>query len=154
MATHAKNYKLLSYNRLNNIEQKRERIVKWINFFEITRCENGTWADQIRRRGAEFPLPADFSAESEQIQQEVWYRVAYQGYFDREQRQIEKMSHIEKIRIPPGLDFLSIRGLRRESALKLAQFKPFTLGQASRISGVNPADISILMVLIESGRGK
>ena len=48
---------------------------------------------------------------------------------------------------------MSVRGLRRESALKLAEFKPYTLGQASRISGVNPADISILMVLIESGRG-
>jgi tRNA uridine 5-carboxymethylaminomethyl modification enzyme len=70
----------------------------------------------------------------------------------REERQIQKLGHVEKIRIPPGLDFLSIRGLRRESALKLAEFKPYTLGQASRISGVNPTDISILMILIESGR--
>jgi tRNA uridine 5-carboxymethylaminomethyl modification enzyme len=60
---------------------------------------------------------------------------------------------VEKIRIPSGLDFLSVKGLRRESALKLAEFKPYTLGHASRISGVNPTDISILMVLIESGRG-
>ena len=64
------------------------------------------------------------------------------------------MGQIEKIRIPNGLDFMSIRGLRKESALKLTQFKPYTLGQASRISGVNPADISILMVLIEAGRGE
>ena len=64
------------------------------------------------------------------------------------------MGTVEKMRIPPKLDFLSIRGLRRESALKLAEFKPYTLGQASRISGVNPSDISVLMFVIETGRGE
>ena len=82
------------------------------------------------------------------------YRVVYHGYLTREKRQIEKLGQVEKIRIPANLDFLTVRGLRRESALKLAEFKPYTLGQASRISGVNPTDISILMVLIESGRGE
>ncbi len=66
---------------------------------------------------------------------------------------MEKLADIEKIRIPADLDFLTVRGLRRESALKLTEFKPYTLGQASRISGVNPSDISILMVMIEAGRG-
>ena len=91
--------------------------------------------------------------ESEPIRDEVLYRINYEGYLEREERQIQKLEHMEEIRIPPDLDFLSIRGLRKESALKLAQFKPYTLGQASRISGVNPADINILMVLIGSGRG-
>lgn len=91
--------------------------------------------------------------ESPAIRDEVLYRVSYQGYLAREERQIDKLSHIEKIRLPASINYLSIRGLRRESALKLAEFKPMTLGQASRISGVNPSDISILMVLIESGRG-
>ena len=63
------------------------------------------------------------------------------------------MSQIEKIRIPNEFNYLSISGLRKESALILADFKPMTLGQASRISGVNPSDISILMVMIGSGRG-
>ncbi|MGA3007797.1 MAG: tRNA uridine-5-carboxymethylaminomethyl(34) synthesis enzyme MnmG, partial [Opitutaceae bacterium] len=86
------------------------------------------------------------------IRDEVTYRVAYKGYLSRELRQIEKMGEIEKIRIPNDIDYRSVRGLRLESALKLDQFRPGTLGQASRISGVNPADISILMVLIESAR--
>jgi tRNA uridine 5-carboxymethylaminomethyl modification enzyme len=72
---------------------------------------------------------------------------------EREQRQIEKLREVERIRIPDNFDYLSIRGLRRESALKLQQHRPYTLGQASRISGVNPADISILMILIQTGRG-
>jgi tRNA uridine 5-carboxymethylaminomethyl modification enzyme len=91
-------------------------------------------------------------AESREIRAEVLYRILYQGYLEREKRQIQKFENIEKIRIPPDLDFMAIRGLRRESALKLAQLKPYTLGQASRISGVNPSDISILMVLIGAGR--
>jgi tRNA uridine 5-carboxymethylaminomethyl modification enzyme len=98
-------------------------------------------------------MPGELRKEPAAVQNEALYRVSYAGYLQREQRQIEKMSGIEKIRIPGAFDFLSIRGLRRESALKLAEFKPYTLGQASRISGVNPADISVLMVMIEAGRG-
>ena len=71
---------------------------------------------------------------------------------EREQRQIEKLKDVEKIRLPDVLDYLTIPGLRRESALKLQQFRPHNLGQASRISGVNPADISILMVCVADRR--
>lgn len=97
-------------------------------------------------------MPSEFEQLPVTIREEVLYRISYQGYLAREQRQIAKLSEIERVKIPPSLDFLQVKGLRRESALKLAEFKPFTLGQASRISGVNPADISILLVLIESGR--
>jgi tRNA uridine 5-carboxymethylaminomethyl modification enzyme len=87
------------------------------------------------------------------VRDEVLYRIAYHGYLARERRQIEKLAHIEQIKIPRDMDFLALSGLRRESALKLAEIKPATLGQASRISGVGPADIGILMVRIEAGRG-
>jgi tRNA uridine 5-carboxymethylaminomethyl modification enzyme len=80
------------------------------------------------------------------------YRVAYQGYLEREQREVERLKHVEKIRIPLELDYSAIPGLRRESAMKLSHIKPLTLGQASRMSGVNPTDISLLMVAIEAGR--
>jgi tRNA uridine 5-carboxymethylaminomethyl modification enzyme len=97
-------------------------------------------------------LPADFLAQPVPIRDEVLYRVGYAGYLAREKRQIARLSEIEKIKIPPSIDYLKVRGLRRESALKLNDIKPYTLGQASRISGVNPADINILMVLIEARR--
>jgi tRNA uridine 5-carboxymethylaminomethyl modification enzyme len=58
------------------------------------------------------------------------------------------------MRIPSGFDYNSLRGLRRESQSKLIEIRPLTLGQASRISGVSPADISILMITIEAGRGQ
>jgi tRNA uridine 5-carboxymethylaminomethyl modification enzyme len=80
------------------------------------------------------------------------YRVTYQGYLERELRQVDRLKDAEKVRIPESLDYLSIPGLRRESAIKLSHIKPLTLGQASRMSGVNPTDISLLMVAIEAGR--
>ena len=153
LAHHAKTYKLLSDNRLNRIEAKRSRIAHWLHYFESTRSAGVLWGDLIRREGAKAALPAEFSAEPEAVRQQVIYQITYQGYLQREEKQIEKMSHIEKIRVPANLDFLTVRGLRKESALKLAHLKPHTLGQASRISGVNPSDISILMVHIEAGRG-
>ena len=97
-------------------------------------------------------MPAEFLAESKEIREEVLYRVTYRGYLERERRQIEKMKDVEKIRIPASLDFLAIPGLRREGAQKLQQLRPQNLGQAGRISGVTPADISILMVLLAARR--
>jgi tRNA uridine 5-carboxymethylaminomethyl modification enzyme len=153
LSHHAERYKILTVNRLNNIWEKKKRIEYWASFFETTRRNGGSFGDSIRRGGAgELTLPPDFAGESPAIREEVYYRVAYRGYLARELRQIEKLREIEKIRIPNQIDFLTVRGLRRESALKLAQARPDTLGQASRISGVNPADIGILMVLIESSR--
>ena len=98
-------------------------------------------------------MPPEFAKQPEQVKDEVIYRVAYQGYLDREHRHVQKVAQLDKMRIPPGFDFTSIRGLRRESTGKLVEIRPTTLGQASRISGVSPADISILMVRIEAGRG-
>ncbi|MFM9955181.1 MAG: tRNA uridine-5-carboxymethylaminomethyl(34) synthesis enzyme MnmG, partial [Opitutaceae bacterium] len=72
-------------------------------------------------------------------------------YLAREQRHVEKLSHIDKIRLPANINYMTVRGLRRESALKLTEIKPMTLGQAGRISGVNPSDIGILMILIQAG---
>jgi tRNA uridine 5-carboxymethylaminomethyl modification enzyme len=87
------------------------------------------------------------------VRDEVIYRVAYQGYLLREERQIEKMAGTERVKLRTDINYLAIRGLRKEGALKLAEVRPLTLGQASRISGVNPADISVLMVWLQSGGG-
>lgn len=157
---HARTHGLVSASRLARMEAKRQKTDAWIQRLERERPGGGqgTWADRIRQatsRGEadQAAYPAEFAAEPAALKEEVIYRVSYAGYLSREQRQIEKLAAIEKVRIPPELDFLQVRGLRRESALKLAEFKPANLGQASRISGVNPADISILLILIEAGRG-
>ncbi len=152
---HAVAHKLLSSSRLAKIEDKAKRINKWCDFFASQRLGGITWGDAVRRQATEpVALPPDLLAEPAAIRDEVLYRVRYDGYLRREARQIEKMRHVEKVKIPPSFDFLALRGLRRESALKLAEFKPYTLGQASRISGVNPVDINILLVAIAAGQGR
>ena len=93
-------------------------------------------------------LPDELARESVAMRNEVLYRIAYAGYLDREYRQIEKLRHLEQVRVPAGFDFLGVRGLRKEGATKLAALRPYSLGQASRISGVTPADISVLMVAL------
>jgi len=149
---HAKECNLLSNSRLNSVERKIQAIHHWQNFFETTKTQGGSWADKIRRAHTPAELPPEFLAESKAVREETLYRVTYRGYLEREYKQIEKLKHAEKIRLPDSIDYLHIPGLRRESALKLQQFRPSTLGQAGRISGVNPADISILMVLLAAGK--
>jgi len=153
---HAVDHGLLSGSRIERIKQKRDRIQYWLNIFENQRNHGVTWGDLMRRGGSggvvEVETPELFKQDAFEVRQEVIYNVVYHGYIEREYRHVKKLSQIEKIRLPANLDYLSIRGLRRECAQKLATFKPFNLGQASRISGINPSDISVLMILMESNR--
>ena len=153
LAHHAAKHGLVSPARLQRIETKRASIQYWIQRLEKERSERDTWADQIRRDAASAARHLELSKEAVSVREEVLYRIRYQGYLAREERQVEKMAHIDNIRVPESFNYLSTKGLRRESAQKLADLKPMTLGQASRISGVNPADISVLMVSIEATRG-
>lgn len=77
---------------------------------------------------------------------EVGIDAKYEGYLSRQNQLIERSKKLEEKRIPIGFDFKAIKGLRLEAAEKLDQIKPLTLGAASRISGVNPADITILLM--------
>jgi tRNA uridine 5-carboxymethylaminomethyl modification enzyme len=154
LAHHAAAHRLITPSRLERIADKASRIGEWVQFLEANRYQGISWAAHIRKTGEGSPLPEDFIRETPEVRHEVMYRVAYQGYLERELRQVERLKNVEKIRIPSGIDYLAIPGLRRESAMKLSHIKPLTLGQASRMSGVNPTDISLLMVAIEAGRRK
>lgn len=151
---HAKNLKLLPESRLRAITTKRAVVDHWVDWLEQNRTEGGRWADVIRRLPDVPPLPVDLEAIDPAVRGEVLYRVRYRGYLEREMRQVEKLKDIDNINLPASIDYLAIPGLRRESAQKLQQFRPVNLGQASRISGVNPADISILMVRMASKRAR
>ena len=85
------------------------------------------------------------------MQFSVQTEIRYQGYIDKQRKQVERFASLEKRKLPKGFDYTSIRGLRNEAAAKLTQIGPETVGQASRISGVSPADISVLTVYF-SGR--
>ena len=148
LAAHAAAAGLLPPERTARVRRKAERVEHWTNWLETRTTSGGTWADAIRRSVAAEPLPGEFLAESAEIREEVAYRIRYKGYLERETRTIEKLRRLEELRVPAGFDFASVHGLRAESAQKLASIRPTTLGQASRISGVNPTDVAILMVAL------
>jgi tRNA uridine 5-carboxymethylaminomethyl modification enzyme len=150
MLEHATNHKLLSDKRLGKVKAKLDKILRWTESFEKLRTPLGLLGDVVRRDKDQTTLPPEFLSESKEVRDEVLYRVTYRGYLTRELRLIEKLKDAEVIRLPESIDYLTVPGLRRESALKLQQFRPYTIGQAGRISGVNPADLSILMVLVRS----
>ena len=77
----------------------------------------------------------------------------YEGYLKKGLEQIEKAKKLDEKKIPKDIDYYSISGLRLEAQEKLAQIMPENLGQASRISGVNPADIAVLMVYLRLAKG-
>lgn len=83
---------------------------------------------------------------SKEIKEQVEIEVKYKGYIDRQHNQIEKFKKMEDYKIPSWLDYQNIPELRKEARQKLFQIRPVSLAQASRISGVSPADISILMI--------
>ena len=150
---HAKNLQLVDPERLKRIEAKANAVENWVERLENERVSGETYALQLRRSRSQDDFPDALKVESPEVRGEVHYRVVFRGYLEREQKQIEKMRHIDKIKFPKGFDFSVVKGLRNESAQKLSEIAPRTLGQASRISGVNPVDISILMVHLEA-RGR
>jgi tRNA uridine 5-carboxymethylaminomethyl modification enzyme len=88
----------------------------------------------------------------EEINFQIELNLKYAGYIERQNQEIERLSHIEDISVPSNFNFLSITGLRHEAKQKLSKAKPLNLGQASRISGVSPADISVLMIALMKHR--
>ena len=90
----------------------------------------------------------------EDIKEQVNINLKYEGYIERQLRQVEHFKKLENKLIPDSIDYLEITGLRKEAMQKLDKFKPRSIGQASRISGVSPADISVLLVYIEQFRRK
>ena len=87
---------------------------------------------------------------SDDITEEVEVKLKYDGYIKRQYEQVELSSKADRIKIPEDIDYLKIQHISTETKEKLAKIRPVTLGQASRIGGVKPADIAVLSVLIES----
>lgn len=88
----------------------------------------------------------------DEIFEQVEIGLKYEGYIKRQQAQIDEMRRLEGKKLPEGINFLSITGLRKEAREKLQKIRPENVGQASRISGVSPADISVLLIYLASGQ--
>lgn len=107
-------------------------------------------ADLVRRPQLGYAMLAEFDEErpelADVIGEQVEIQIKYEGYIEKQMAQIQRMRKLEHMVLPETLDYTTVRGLRLEAAEKLNAHRPQNLGQASRISGVSPADISVLMV--------
>ncbi|GAA5416554.1 tRNA uridine 5-carboxymethylaminomethyl modification enzyme MnmG [Paraliobacillus ryukyuensis] len=88
---------------------------------------------------------------SEAVKEQVEIQIKYQGYIEKSNQQVDRMKKMESKLIPSNIDYDAIGGIATEAKEKLKKVRPLSVGQASRISGVNPADVSILLVYIEQG---
>jgi tRNA uridine 5-carboxymethylaminomethyl modification enzyme len=96
-------------------------------------------------------VPNELDLDPE-VEEQVEIQVKYEGYIEKSLQQVDKMKKMENKRIPENIDYSKISGLASEARQKLIEVQPLSLAQASRISGVNPADVSILLVYIEQGK--
>ena len=115
--------------------------------------DGGRLADLLRRPRVGYwdlaPFDPGRPELSAAVCEAVEIAVKYEGYIQRQLRQVEEMRKLEGRPLPPGIDYLGIQGLRMEARQKLDKIRPLNLGQASRISGVSPADVTALMIFLE-----
>ena len=113
-------------------------------------------AELIKRPGVTYDMLAPFDKERKELPRAVTKAcetdIKYEGYLALEREKIERFASLEKIALPEDTDYQAIKGLRLEAAQKLAQMKPESVGRASRISGVSPADCEVLLVYLEQRR--
>ena len=147
---------LVSKDRRDAVESKRESIEKEIDqlgkkFFRFDEDSNvASGLAVLRRSGVSYRDLRLRGIGSDQLGSEVEYQVEvevkYQGYIEKQRKEIVRMQRLEDYHIPEGMNYSELTGLRYEAQQKLDIFRPVTIGQASRIDGVTPADIAILMV--------
>ncbi|MFC7395117.1 tRNA uridine-5-carboxymethylaminomethyl(34) synthesis enzyme MnmG [Scopulibacillus cellulosilyticus] len=97
-------------------------------------------------------IPEPEETITEDVAEQVDIQTKYEGYISKQLQQVERMRKMDNKKIPSDLDYSAINGIATEARQKLSQVKPLSVGQASRVSGVNPSDISILLVYLEQGK--
>ena len=131
-----------------------EEVQNLLNKYNSTPLVSGTTlADLIKRPELSYDAIEELDKYRQNLDKDVIEQVniqiKYEGYISRQIKQVEQFKKLEMKSIPNDIDFESIKGLRNEAKQKLNKVKPISIGQASRISGVSPADISVLMVYLE-----
>jgi len=122
-----------------------DAISRRVSLEELLRRPEIRYKDLLTLNGRHDSLPID-------VEEQVEIQIKYEGYIQRQQLQIEKHRKLESLRIPEDFDYCSVTALSREGREKLMRTRPASIGQATRIPGVTPADVSVLMVLLERMR--
>lgn len=167
---------LVSEERYARFQARKQRLEEALHFIHTKRftpskatneamvaagsapLTTGTGADQILRRPEityekmEKHLGCPHFAQDAAEEMEIM--IKYEGYIARQEKAIEKAARMENEKIPAGIDFLHMEGITMEAHQKLDKIRPLSLGQAARISGVSPADMTVLMVFLKQHKGE
>ena len=141
---------LIGRELYDHVMRKKDRIEK-----EMARLRETQTDKVLRRPGTRYEditTAEERAGLSSEERKEVEIEVKYEGFIRRQLNEVERFKRIEKIRVPDGFDYGPVHGLSLEVKEKLSRIRPLTLGQASRISGVTPAAISIMMIYLEKMR--
>jgi tRNA uridine 5-carboxymethylaminomethyl modification enzyme len=143
---------LLPARNFKKFEAKRAAIESELTRLEKTRVGGETLAQMLRRPEVSYgQLPNRDSSLASEVVEQVEIALKYEGYIARQELEVAKLKGLEEKQIPSWIDYGKVPSLRTEARQKLTKIQPATLGQASRISGVSPSDIGILMVWMKHG---
>lgn len=131
-----------------------KQVQELLSRYDSTPLKTGTTlAELIRRPELNYDVLAEIDPERPElhweVRQQVDILVKYEGYITRQEKQVKDFKKLEQKRLPENFDYNQISGLRREAQQKLNMHQPISIGHASRISGVSPADISVILVFME-----
>ena len=135
-----------------------EKVQNLIKSYESSPLSSGsTVAELIRRPELSYEMLADIDEcrpvlpeeLEEEVVEQINISIKYDGYISRQKKQVEQFKKLENKKIPEDIDYNLVKSLRLEALHKLKEYRPASIGQASRISGVSPADISVLLVYLE-----
>ena len=156
LAHYAHRFGLISEERFETVRKLKDRIREAVDictsvYYEGKKlssiiCQPGKDLSDLEKINAKLKDMKLEGREREQVQIEL----TYAGYRERQQKKIDQYEKRENIRIPDDINYESIESIKTEARHKLSKVRPQTLGQASRIAGVSPADISVLMVFLHS----
>ncbi len=134
-----------------------DKVQEFLESYQSTLLKSGTtMAELVKRPELDYflldELDNDRPKLPEDVQKQVNINIKYEGYIKRQKQQVAQFKKLENRKIPENFDYAQVNSLRREAVQKLNQLKPVSIGQASRISGVSPADISVLLIYLEQKR--
>ncbi len=144
---------LLPERLYGRVLAKRKAIETELRRLEQTRRQGESLAQLLRRPDIRYADVSNGNHLPQEIAQQVEILLKYTGYIDRQQVEVGRFKELETKQIPALFDYAAVPNLRLEARQKLTQIRPATIGQASRISGVSPADISILLVWLKRAGG-
>ncbi len=142
---------LVNDDRWTQFAARRDAIAAGESLLRSRRIGEGTAIDYLRRSEITWnevcgKLPAARRSFRSKFGRQIEIRAKYEGYIARQDRQIERFAQMESKLIPHSIDYASVTGLRNEAKQKLTNFTPRSLGQALRISGITPADVTVLSI--------